>query len=182
MPKVGALHIEAECKQEKDTYGSCGSDHRTAECTISDTDLYKCANCNESGHAAWDCQCPTFIRANSLFNAKHPENRYRYFPTATDPSSWELLLERETLGTELDNTTQPQQQQHTVGETDRGAGWIVVNRCQREARVQATNAANHRGRANPANKGSTTKIPNWTGPATGANAILGPSGSTSGML
>ena len=179
--KVGASHIAAECKQEKDTCGSCGNDHRTTECTITDTTLYKCVNCNESGHAAWDCQCSTFIRANSLFNAKHPENRYRYFPTALDPTSWELLSEQENLGVEPGGTTQSQQQQHnTVSEQTHGTGWIVVNRRQREVRTQAMNGANSRGRANPANRGNITRAPNR--PTTGANATPGPNGSTGGTL
>ena len=93
--KVGASHIAAECKQDKDTCGSCGNDHCNVECTITDPSQYLCVNCNETGHAAWDRQCPSFIRFNALFNARHPKNRYQYFPTATDPPSWEQLTGNE---------------------------------------------------------------------------------------
>ena len=64
--KIGTTHITAECKQDHNTCGNCGGNHRTAECEIRDPAQYKCANCNEMEHVAWDRHCPTFTRANSM--------------------------------------------------------------------------------------------------------------------
>ena len=67
-------------------------------------------------NGAWDRQCLTFIRANGLFNAMHPENNYWYFPTALDPTSWEQLPGQELTSTDIEC------------ETD----WMLVDRQQRE--------------------------------------------------
>ncbi|KAG2347094.1 hypothetical protein BDR05DRAFT_877440 [Suillus weaverae] len=54
-------HIAAECPQEHNTCGTCSNQHRTAACTITDQNHFRCKNCEVDSHAAWSCECPTFI-------------------------------------------------------------------------------------------------------------------------
>ncbi|KAG2343928.1 hypothetical protein BDR05DRAFT_883004, partial [Suillus weaverae] len=54
-------HIAAECTQEHDTCGTCGTQHRTATCKVDDPNYYQCTNCECQGHASWSRECPTFI-------------------------------------------------------------------------------------------------------------------------
>ena len=172
--KMGTSHIATECKQDKETCGSCGNDHHTAECTITDPFQYSCVNCNEKGHAAWDRQCPSFIKSNAAFNARHPENGYRYFPTAMDPTSWEQLPGHIPYGP--GETTSLQQQTYPAPGMEHRSSWAVVNRQQREVGTQGVNS---RSRTNPANRGNAPRGTQRAGPATGVNAIPGPNNNNS---
>lgn len=60
------------------------------ECNKKDRKLMKCANYNMLGHPAWDHMFPLFILCTITYNAKHPKNTYKYYPTAA-PETWELL-------------------------------------------------------------------------------------------
>jgi hypothetical protein len=81
-------HFAAQCRQIHDTCAQCGQMHRTVDCNAGPNVKY-CANCKTHGHAASDRKCPIFIReCERLLNA-HPENRYRFFPMANDPTTWE---------------------------------------------------------------------------------------------
>ncbi|KII88883.1 hypothetical protein PLICRDRAFT_82729, partial [Plicaturopsis crispa FD-325 SS-3] len=81
-----AGHMAAECSLAHDVCGSCGGNHRTNGCNNGANQL-RCINCNERGHAAWDRSCPTFLAKARAFRGRHPENKYRYFPT-DDPVTW----------------------------------------------------------------------------------------------
>src|SRR5882724_10463528 len=43
-------HLAARCMC-KETCGTCGGEHRMAECTETDHDRFWCTNCNTSGNA-----------------------------------------------------------------------------------------------------------------------------------
>lgn len=88
--KIEAGHIAVNCPSKQDTCGTCGEAHKTLMCKITDRKSMKCTNCNVTGHPAWDCTCPTFIARAVTHDSKHPENDYKYYPTA-DPGTWELL-------------------------------------------------------------------------------------------
>ena len=161
--KIGAMHIAAECEQDHNTCGNCGRNHCTAECEIRDPAQYKRANCKEMGHTAWDRHCPTFTRANAHFNARHPVNSYRYYPTTLDPTSWEQLGVNKL----------------SSGELKQDPGWMKVNRQQRGPRP---GTAAPRSRPNPMGRGNTTRGTQRAAPATGANTIPGPNANTPGSL
>ncbi|KAF8483198.1 hypothetical protein JB92DRAFT_2763031 [Gautieria morchelliformis] len=77
-----ARHIAAECNSHE-TCGTCGDEHRTADCQESDPKRchrYKCANCNMQGQASWDRTCPTFRAACVAAEKSDPEHTYRFFP------------------------------------------------------------------------------------------------------
>ncbi|KAG1858835.1 hypothetical protein F4604DRAFT_1503723, partial [Suillus subluteus] len=80
-------HIAAECQQEHDTCGTCGDKHRTAECKVNDAEAYHCANCKTDGHAAWSCECLTFIAKWETYKNRNDKAQYVYFPTE-DPLTW----------------------------------------------------------------------------------------------
>ncbi|KAH7919724.1 hypothetical protein BV22DRAFT_991388, partial [Leucogyrophana mollusca] len=81
-------HVAADCPQEQDTCGTCGAEHRTASCGITDVDLYYCANCKDHcGHASWSRECPVFIERFRRHQARSEDVQYRYYPT-NDPKTW----------------------------------------------------------------------------------------------
>jgi len=55
-----ARHLAAECNQQT-TCGTCSKEHRTAQCTKTDSDNFRCMNCNLPGHPFQDRLCPTFL-------------------------------------------------------------------------------------------------------------------------
>lgn len=72
-------HIARNCTATTDTCGTCGNQHRTSECTTSNTT--RCVNCRSDQHASWSRSCPDFARRCELINEKFPENSMPYFPT-----------------------------------------------------------------------------------------------------
>ncbi|KAG2121947.1 hypothetical protein DEU56DRAFT_719367, partial [Suillus clintonianus] len=80
-------HIASECKQEHDTCGTCGAQHRTATCGVDQPEFYHCVNCDTDGHATWSRECPFFIKKWESFKAKNGDAKYRFFPT-DDPMTW----------------------------------------------------------------------------------------------
>ena len=72
-------HYATECRESKNTCGTCGGDHRTNECT----ELSKryCVSCNSSTHASWDRKCPEFARRCAWYDTNHPDNSLKFFPT-----------------------------------------------------------------------------------------------------
>lgn len=167
--QLGATHMAAEYQQEHDTCGTCGEEHCTAECTIDNPTCYSCANCKVKGHAAWDQHCPTFVKLSARYNAKHPENSYRCFPISTDPNLWEPLTMQE--GEAKEASSLPEENLET--------GWTTVNRRWGEERSQAMGT---RGRPRAESWRGAAGSSQHTRPATGANAIAGPSNSTNGAL
>ncbi|KAG2133230.1 uncharacterized protein EDB93DRAFT_1254897 [Suillus bovinus] len=85
-------HLATDCQQEKDTCGTCGEDHCTNTCSVTDPTLYYCINCKEHGHATWSRDCPTFVKKWEAHKDRNAENKYIYFPTE-DPLTWETLPE-----------------------------------------------------------------------------------------
>ncbi|OBZ74370.1 hypothetical protein A0H81_05496 [Grifola frondosa] len=88
---IGARHIANACSSPNDVCGYCRGKHRTAECKVSDPTDYRCANCKQSGHAAWDKTCPEYKKQAQLLDERCPENKFRLFPSDDDPLSWECL-------------------------------------------------------------------------------------------
>ena len=168
---LGVSHVAAECQQDHDTCGSCGQNHRTADCTVDNPTHYSCVNCKDTGHAAWDRHCPTFTKLSARYNAKHPENGYRFFPISSDPTTWETTTPLEENNLDDPTSVPPGDNQE--------AGWTTVDRQQNEARRQAINT---RGRSRTGNRGNTNGSSQRLGPATGANAIAGPSNSVTTTL
>ncbi|PIL37605.1 transcription factor [Ganoderma sinense ZZ0214-1] len=96
--RYDAGHLARDCPQQQDACGTCGRAHRTSECTRQEPRDFKCSACNKHGHATWSRDCPAFIDRMRRADARHPENRLRFFPTA-DPDSWVPQLDEPTRGT-----------------------------------------------------------------------------------
>ena len=82
-----AGHLAKDCSQTHEVCGTCGRAHRMRDCTRQDPGHHRCANCNTDGHPTWSRDCPAFLDHLRRTDARHPENRLRFFPTA-DPDSW----------------------------------------------------------------------------------------------
>ncbi|KAG2739811.1 hypothetical protein P692DRAFT_201661418, partial [Suillus brevipes Sb2] len=80
-------HIAAECPQENDTCGTCGDQHRTTSCSVTDPSEHYCANCKTKGHAAWSRDCPIFKQKWDNNKKRNDDAKYIYFPT-DDPLTW----------------------------------------------------------------------------------------------
>jgi len=95
--------------------GTCGKDHRTAECTEDDQERHWCANCKTFGHTSWDQSCPKFTEESKRLKHLNPESMYIYFPT-DEPWTWEQLrnLTTSEMGTmtPTQETHDTQNQQH----------------------------------------------------------------------
>lgn len=86
--QIGSNHLAATCPNERDVCGTCGKDHRTADCVVQLREDRYCVNCKTPGHGAWDRSCPTFREKYAAFARNRPEDEYRYYPTS-DPRTWE---------------------------------------------------------------------------------------------
>ena len=82
-----AGHLARDCPLQRDICGTCGSSHRTSECKVQDPEDHRCTVCDKRGHATWSRDCPAFLDRLRRSDARHPENRLRFFPTS-DPDSW----------------------------------------------------------------------------------------------
>lgn len=87
----GKGHVAADCKSVHETCGTCAGMHRSSECTIDDPAQFICVNCRDQkkphDHASWDRECPSFVDHRAAFSARHPEQRYKFFPSE-DPATW----------------------------------------------------------------------------------------------
>lgn len=54
-------HMARDCPLKEDVCGTCGENHRTADCDVTEQEDFWCNNCQVRGHAAWDRQCPVFL-------------------------------------------------------------------------------------------------------------------------
>ena len=86
---MGSNHLVADCDQPP-ICGTCGKEHRTADCTEDEQERYWFTNCKSHGHASWDCTCPKFIENSRRLEQLNPESTYIYFPT-DEPWTWEQL-------------------------------------------------------------------------------------------
>ena len=84
---IGANHFMAGCSSQN-VCGSCGKEHRTAECTEGNHGSFYCTNCKTTDHALWDCMCPKFVEACKRLEDRDPERSYKFFPT-NEPWMWE---------------------------------------------------------------------------------------------
>ncbi|KIJ50423.1 hypothetical protein M422DRAFT_77320, partial [Sphaerobolus stellatus SS14] len=78
--RIGTGHFASQCTESEEKCGTCGSNHRTKNCPVSDRDSRYCVNCKTRGHAAWDHGCPTFVAQYNKFAARVPDNQYKYYP------------------------------------------------------------------------------------------------------
>ncbi|KIJ48478.1 hypothetical protein M422DRAFT_86227, partial [Sphaerobolus stellatus SS14] len=85
--KIEANHVAANCPDTHNTCGTCGKDHRTAECEEKDPNKFKCANCNSHSHASWGRECPEYQRAADRIRQHDTEVTYWYIPTE-EPWTW----------------------------------------------------------------------------------------------
>jgi hypothetical protein len=106
-------HLASECQQEHDTCGTCGEQHRTAECKVIEQTTFHCVNCKADGHAAWSRECPTFKAKWEAHKKRNDEAQYIYFPTE-DPTTWET--NKYTQGQLEPEPDQDRQQQHQTQE------------------------------------------------------------------
>jgi len=86
-------HFAKDCKEMRDTCGTCAKEHRTTNCCSFQT--FYCVNCKTDRHASSDRECPEYIRRQDALDRKTPENSMPYFPTE---ETWtqELLPLRQT--------------------------------------------------------------------------------------
>ena len=80
-------HFARDCKATHDTCANCAGDHPTTRCKITDHSAYRCANCKEDGHAAWDRDCPTLRAKVRARFARQPDAGFRFFVT-NNPETW----------------------------------------------------------------------------------------------
>lgn len=83
--KLDVNHIARNCPSPHPTCGKCSGDHNTDECAC-DADLFKCPNCRQEGHTAFDRCCPAYIELNAKLNDHTPDNDYIFFVTE-DPAT-----------------------------------------------------------------------------------------------
>jgi hypothetical protein len=92
MKCQGYGHKALKCKAKNDICALCAGTHRTSECSVS---TKKCTNCasesatSKHDHHASDRACPIYLRQVELMRQRHPDNRYRFFPLITDPTTWD---------------------------------------------------------------------------------------------
>ncbi|KAL7281859.1 hypothetical protein ACG7TL_003324 [Trametes sanguinea] len=80
-------HFARDCKAEGDVCATCAGAHPTSECSVRDPRLYRCANCQEDGHAAWDHSCPTLRSKVRARIARRADAGFRFFVT-NSPETW----------------------------------------------------------------------------------------------
>ncbi|KAH7918795.1 hypothetical protein BV22DRAFT_1024012, partial [Leucogyrophana mollusca] len=70
-------HLARDCGAPSDTCGTCGEQHRTADCK----EITKkfCVSCSTHMHASWSRDCPEFQRRCRDIDEKHAENNMPYF-------------------------------------------------------------------------------------------------------
>ncbi|KAI9062357.1 hypothetical protein FKP32DRAFT_1574020 [Trametes sanguinea] len=80
-------HFARDCKAPGDVCATCAGPHPTAECTVTDSCRYRCANCQVDGHAAWDHNCPTLRAKVRSSTARRADAGFRFFVTS-NPETW----------------------------------------------------------------------------------------------
>ena len=85
-------HMAYQCINAKEACGSCGEEHKTANCT--NPQKRYCVSCKDTTHASWDRNCPEFIKRCESLNEKYPENNLPYFPTDED---WTLTTRPDSI-------------------------------------------------------------------------------------
>ena len=75
-------HFASKCKEEINTCGTCGENHRMNICATR-SKVY-CASCNNNTHASWNRKCPKFSRCSTIMDERNPGNSMLYFLTDQD--------------------------------------------------------------------------------------------------
>ena len=135
-------HYVSDCKATEDTCARCGELHRTAQCTVNDTTIYRCANCtgNEAmGHGAADRECAAFKAQCRKVQERIPENKYKFFPTSS-PLTWKLLNQPEAYPDRARPT-----QQHNDNQRAELTNWHHQQRFMEDWQT----TRRQRGRPNP---------------------------------
>lgn len=160
--KAGTGHLAEKCPSEHNICGTCSENHRTMECKITQKTNMKCANCNESGHPAWDRMCPIFQEHLQKFNNSHPENKYKFYLTA-DPNTWDLLDSNSRSSTQQSNYEPGPRKQKTNqqrrGTTGRYGGNKVILFVASIQQNDSTNKHKHPKATDTANTNKARWIP-----------------------
>lgn len=81
-------HFARECKAAHDVCANCADSHPTSQCGVTgDPQRYRCANCKEDGHAAWDRACPALRARVSAHIHRKADSGFRFFVTNA-PDTW----------------------------------------------------------------------------------------------
>jgi len=87
---IGAGHMAATCTASE-ACSNCSGHHATGECRANRAE-FRCVTCKKNkqqdDHASWDRRCPAFLQEKARLREKKPENYYRYYPSARDPTTW----------------------------------------------------------------------------------------------
>lgn len=102
--KLNVNHIARDCPSPHPICGKCVDKHTTDECICSE-DTFKCPNCQQEGHTAFDRNCPKYIEENIKINDQTPENDYIFFVTE-DPAMHVRYSDRYVPAPTFDSTTQ----------------------------------------------------------------------------
>lgn len=71
-----------------DVCANCADSHPTSQCGVAgDPYQYRCANCREDGHAAWDWACPVLRTRVSTHIHRKADSSFRFFVTNA-PDTW----------------------------------------------------------------------------------------------
>jgi len=118
-------HFSKDCKEEKDTCGTCGGPHQEHLCNAYQTNY--CINCKSTSHGSLDKGCPDYMKRLEELNAKIPENATPYFPTGEPwthatlpPKQYAPIVQTRPPHPPQDTTHLPQTQQ-TLGKSSSGA-------------------------------------------------------------
>ncbi|KAI0363584.1 hypothetical protein BV20DRAFT_957938 [Pilatotrama ljubarskyi] len=89
-------HFAWACSAAHDVCANCAGPHPTSQCKVADDPgRYRCANCNEDGHAAWDRACPALRARVSTHIRRKADSGFRFFVTDA-PETW--VTEEDELG------------------------------------------------------------------------------------
>lgn len=81
-------HFARDCKAAHDVCANCADSHPTSQCGVAgDPYRYRCANCKEDGHAAWDRACPALRTRVSANIHRKADSGFRFFVTNA-PDTW----------------------------------------------------------------------------------------------
>ncbi|KAL1948118.1 hypothetical protein VTO73DRAFT_12193 [Trametes versicolor] len=81
-------HFARDCKAAHDVCANCADSHPTSQCGVAgDPYRYRCANCKEDGHAAWDRACPSLRTRVSAHIHRKADSGFRFFVTNA-PDTW----------------------------------------------------------------------------------------------
>ena len=81
-------HIARECSAPHEVCATCGGEHATADCRVTEPEFFYCCNCTEYGHAAWDkTNCSTHARQVRTLHTRRADSGFRFFVT-DKPETW----------------------------------------------------------------------------------------------